>query len=120
MKTYSILFLLIFSSVLYSCGLSESDMAGIQLSIDIHNSDNRLQYRLDSIQEVSDYKISLLGIIPENQWGKYIEPHMNVFENEWNSPYKIEKDYELTMESYLSYCETMGYDPKTFIHILNK
>ena len=112
--------LVILSTVLNSCGISESDKASISVSIELHNIDTRLQYGLDSIEAASDYKISLIGVIPENEQDQYIQTHMAVFENEWNSPYKIEKDHKLTLESYLSYCETMGYDPKTFIDILNK
>ena len=119
MKTKSILFIIL-SLVLYSCGLSESEKANIKFSIDLHNNDNYFQYRSDSREVASNYKISLIGLIPENEQDQYIQTHMEVFENEWNSPYKIEKDYNLTLESYLSYCETMGYDPKTFIDILTK
>lgn len=119
MKTKSILFIIL-SLVLYSCGLSKSDEENIRFLIGMHNNDIRLQYALDSIEAASDYKISLIRVIPENEQDQYIQTHMTVFENEWNSPYKIEKDYNLTLESYLSYCETMGYDPKTFIDILTK
>ena len=41
----------------------------------------------------------LISTVPEIE--KYIEPHMNVFENEWNSPYKIEKDYNMMKKYYL-------------------
>lgn len=112
--------LVILSTVLYSCGLSESEKANISVLIELHNINARLEYRLDSNEVASDYQFSLIGVIPENEQDQYIQTHMAVFENEWNSPYKIEKDHKLTLESYLSYCETMGYDPKTFIDILNK
>jgi hypothetical protein len=113
------LIILVIISV-YSCGLSESDKENIRITINLHNIDVKHKFSMDSIQEATNKKINLLGVIPENQWDDHVKIHMAVFKNEWNNPYKIERDYNLTLESYLSYCKTMGYDSKTYIDVLTK
>ena len=105
---------------LVSCGLSDSEKESMNISITIHNNDAKLKFDLDSLQEVTNYKIKLLGVIPKNEWDSRINSYMMSFRNHWNDPYKIERDYNLTLESYLTYCKTMGYDPKTYIDIINK
>jgi len=117
--TTTILFIL--TMFITSCGLNESDKESIKFGISLHNLNQHQKFTMDSIEAVSKYKIiELLGVIPEKDWDKFINPHMEVYKSEWNEPYQIEKDYNLTLESYLSYCKTMGYDPKTYINILNK
>jgi|LakMenE01Jun11ns_1017448.scaffolds.fasta_scaffold9245467_2 hypothetical protein len=114
----TILTLTIFIS---SCGLNESDKSYINHSLSIHNISQHLNFTRDSIDEATNYTIiELLGVVPKKDWDKFVNEHMAVYKNEWNKPYQIEKDYNLTLDEYLSYCKTMGYDPKTYVNLLNK
>jgi hypothetical protein len=106
-----------------SCGLTDSEKESIKFSINLHNMNQHLKFSLDSIQEATNYEISeLVGVIqiPKKERYRFIGAHMAVWCDEWNDPYRIERDYNLTLDSYLLYCKTMGYDPKTYINIINK
>lgn len=110
----------ILTIALFSCSnsLSDSKKASIKLSIDLHNVNTSLKYKLDSIDEATNYKIRLFKAkIKEDK--DYTETHMAVFANQWNDPYDIQKDRFLTVEKYLDYCKANGLNAESYHKFLD-
>jgi len=106
---------------LLSCksGLTESEEKTINLSLTLHNQNARLKFALDSIEEVTKYRIEHIATKNHPDFDKWLQSHMDVFENEWNSPYDIKKDRNLTMDKYLDYCKAYNHDPKAFYKFMD-
>src|SRR5919112_5766143 len=95
-------FILLF--FLYSCASNLSDEDKIQLSkkIEARNTLLKLRYVADSSAEVikvvkQNYPKS------ESAIKRYLEAHMDSFSINWNNPYDIKKDRNLTLDKYLDY-----------------
>ncbi len=44
---------------------------------------------------------------------------MAVFSSEWNKPYDIKKDRNITTDKYMDYCKAHNLDPETYYKFLD-
>ncbi len=74
-----------------------------------------LQYKLDSIDAATAYEASLLKLqLTKAKQDSFVINQMAPFKYDWNKPYDIKKDREITLQKYLDYCKANGYDPETY------
>lgn len=107
-----IIFLLCLMTIL-SCnsGLSTKDRDYIQTMIDMHNTIARGKYHEYLINAETEARIQYIGYKLEDSLVKLT---MKSAPGKYFRPYDLKKDTSVTMESYLSYCKAMGYDPKEY------
>ena len=106
--------------ILLSCrdsGLSEEEKSHIQTLIQSKNATVYLKFVKDSLAEDLRTRRKF-ELLPVDSIRDYLKSHGQVYANEWNQPYDINKDYKLTVQKYLDYCEANGKDPKSFYKIL--
>lgn len=124
-KFISILFVtfLIACSSTSKDGLTKEEENVLITKINKFNEKQYFQFFSDSNREINYYKIELIKTtdLPRTKIDEFAQTHIESWVvNTYNKPYKIEKDYKLTLKSYLSYCKTMNLDSKTYIDILLK
>lgn len=115
------LILALFVFCLLSCksGLSDQDKKNLLFYIDLHNSSLKTKFSVDSINETTKVKIRYITLHDTATVNNYLRAHMAVFANEWNSPYNIQKDRFLTLQSYLDYCKAHNYEPTEYIKFID-
>lgn len=110
--------------LLFACqdkGLSDYDKNLIQINLDLLLINSHHDFAIDSLREVSKFKEKHdKPIYPDKLKRDHLKSHMAVFANEWNKPYKLEKDRFITVESYVEYCKAYKYDPVDYLAVLNK
>lgn len=104
---------------LTSC-LTQNEKELITAQVQFVSDRAQMNFTMDSIQEATNFKIRIHRIFPESEWDYQTSIHMGGWRHQWNQPYKIEKDRNLTFESYMSYCEAMNLDPKDYIQVLSR
>lgn len=104
-----------------SCNsLSEKEKEKISFYIiNIHNSNVKLNFVMDSINSDTELRIRHIKMKDRPELIQYLNSHGQVFENDWNKPYSISKDYKLTIEKYLEYCKANNKDPKVFYKFMD-
>lgn len=105
---------ILLSVVLIGCGISATDKENIEASIAIHNSRVGQEYVKDSLDADTKFQIENIRIKDDPQFQLLLIRNGLSFKNNWNRPYTIEKDYELTYEKYLEFCDKNNKDEKTF------
>lgn len=121
MKLRFTLLIILLTPVFFACkqsGLSKEKKNSINLYIRIHNAKVQTDFSLDSIEETTAIKIRYVSL-PKDRVNDYIVSHMGVFEDQWNQPYDIRKDKNLTLEKYLDYCKANNKDPETYYKYLD-
>ncbi len=100
--------------------LSKSKKDAIQFTLEIHNSNPELKFKLDSVTEGSNFEISLLKYhLSKDSSTSLIKRQMKIFANDWNTPYDIKKDRDITLDKYVDYCKDNKYDPETYYKVLD-
>lgn len=110
---------LFFSITIQSCGLSSSDKKQIEFNIKMHNDRALLNYRIDSIREISRLQSEAI-LTKRPLTTEYRDLNMSLFNSKYNKPYDIKKDRFLTLDSYLQYCRANGFDEKEYIKIMDR
>lgn len=100
--------------VFCSCGASKEDRQNIDAAILIHNTRVHGKFVEDSLQEDSRFQIENMRIKNDPQFSLLLKRNGMSFKNDWNNPYSIEKDYALTYDKYVEYCDKNGKNVKTF------
>lgn len=122
MKIVAIILTLAALPTVLSCrsgGLSEETKGSIKLYIDMHNVKTGTKFSMDSIDEATRYKISIIQYKNDVDVEDFTKTHMEVFANEWNKPYSIQKDRFLTMDRYLEYCKANNLDAETYYKFID-
>ena len=108
--------------LLFSCNAKESEKGELteqqktelKQSIEMHNVAAQKKFMSDSVQKAQHYRIGYVGLA-EDTVEKYLKLQMVDYYKDWNKPYDIQKDRNLTLESYLEYCKTHNYLPAEYI-----
>lgn len=100
--------------ILTSCGISEVDRENIEASIAVHNSQVRQDFVKDSLDADVEFQIENAKIKDAPEFKILLIKKGASFKNAWNNPYDIKKDYELTYDKYIQFCEKNSKDEKTF------
>ena len=102
-----------------SCGISANDKDRINFFINFHNTNVYGDFQLDSIRHDGDLRINYIDLKNSPQLISYLESSGQVYKNNWNKPYSISKDYELTFDKYLEYCKANNKDIKTYYKFID-
>jgi Mg2+ and Co2+ transporter CorA len=106
--------------LIFSCAshLTEEDKTQLSKKIESRNTLLRLKFVADSSAEV--IKIVKENYPkPEHAIKDYLKSHMDSFSTNWNNPYAIKKDRNLTLDKYLNYCRENKTDPKDYINYMD-
>lgn len=113
-------YITILSVLVFSChsGVSAKKKAEIEFAIKFHSTNINSVFVQDSIMAETDYRIRNIRRIPKDSIDKYAKTEMKVYSNNWNKPYDIKKDRQLTFDKYMDYCKANNLDPDTYYKFL--
>lgn len=106
-------------TILLSCGLSKSKKEHIRTMILLHNSKAYYKFSVDSLKEMERESIRYIKIHKTEEFKEYLRAHGITFKNQWNQPYEISKDYNLSLDKYIEYCKANGKDVETFYKFMD-
>lgn len=107
------------SMLFLSCGMSKDEKSKIETMIILHNVNVGGRFASDSIKEMERLTIENLRIHKEPEFEDYLRTKGRTYKNNWNTPYEISKDFNLTFDKYTEYCEANNKDPKTFYKFMD-
>lgn len=99
--------------------MSPSERSNIELMISLHNTKAYMQFIKDSMSEMGKVKVNYIQLKNTKELNEYLESHGAVFKNQWNSPYKIERDFDLTYDKYIEFCKANKKDQKIFYKFID-
>lgn len=103
-----IVVLLSFMFTFSSCGPSKADRQNVDAAIIIHNTTVYNDFVKDSLDADTKFQIENLNIKDDPKFRLLLIRNGIHFKNKWNNPYIIEKDFELTYDKYIEYCDKNG------------